>query len=124
MYLILRHSEPLTNVVIPFSCCLLLYVIVYLLLVTTKPAIKELQRYVIPRYASVWRKIGRELGLPDETLAIIEKNHSATGVENCCRGLLSKWLEVNTNASWQKLFAVIDNCASEYFVICILLVIP
>ena len=96
---------------------------VLILLVTSKPTIKDLHRYVIPRYASVWRKIGKELGLPNETLAIIEKDHSATGVEKCCHGILSKWLEVNTDASWQKLFAVTDKCASKYFIICILLVI-
>ena len=113
MYLILRHS--VTNV---FSQLLYIDLYVYLLLVTSKPTIKELQRYIIPRYGTVWRKIGRELGFPDETLAIIDKDHSAAGVEKCCHEILSKWLEVNTDASWQKLSTAIGNCTGEYFIIC------
>ena len=98
----------------------------YLLLVTTKPNIKELKQYVIPRYASVWRKIGRELGLSDETLAIIEKDHSVAGVRKCCHDMFLQWLEVNIDASWLKLFIVIDNCASEYLIVisCIFRIYP
>ena len=82
---------------------------------TSKPTRKELQNHAIPQYASVWREIGRQLGLSDGPLATIEKNFAADA-EKCCSEMLSKWLETNTDASWQKLFTVIDNCAGEYFV--------
>ena len=83
---------------------------------TSKPTRKELLNHVIPQYASVWKKIGRQLGLSDSAIAIIEQDHSAADVQRCCHGMFSKWLEMNTDASWQKLFAVIDNCAGEYFI--------
>ena len=85
----------------------------YILSVTTKPTRKELQQYITPKYATIWSKIGRKLDLSDETLGKIKQNN--TDVRKCCREMFSEWLDVDTGASWQKLFTVIDNCAGEYF---------
>jgi len=52
--------------------------------------------------------IGMQLDLSVARLNIIEHDnyHKA---EPCCNAMLQKWLEVDTTASWGKLFTVIDS---------------
>ena len=76
----------------------------------TKPLIKDLYQHITPRYATQWRVIGTLLDLPSETLSIIERNHMFQ-VDLCCNALLEKWLQVDTTASWGKLFTVIESPA-------------
>ena len=71
------------------------------------PTPKELQRYITPRYATSWREIGTQLELSSTRLSIIETDHPFS-VERCCNAMLSKWLEQDKDASWQKLFNAID----------------
>jgi len=80
--------------------------------VTTRPTPKDLQRWITRRYAAKWREIGTQLDLRDATLSIIQANHPCD-VERCCNEMLSKWLEVDNTASWQKLFTAIDNCTGQ-----------
>ena len=54
--------------------------------------------------------IGTLLGLPSERLNIIEYDHMYRA-EPCCNAMWEKWLQVDTNASWGKLFAVIESPA-------------
>ena len=50
------------------------------------------------------------LDLPSGELKAIEAGYP-TNVKWCCNQMLEKWLEVDTTASWRKLFAVIESPA-------------
>ena len=76
----------------------------------TTPSLKDLLHYITPHYATRWRVIGTQLGLPIEILNIIEHDHRDKAVP-CCNAMLEKWLQVDTSASWSKLFAVIESLA-------------
>ena len=78
-------------------------------LVNTRPALKDLQKYITRRYATKWKELGIQLDLNEETLSVIQANNPLNAV-GCCNAMLSGWLQVDTNASWQKVFIAIDNC--------------
>ena len=76
----------------------------------TTPLLKDLYQYFTPQYAADWEVIGTLLGLPSGTLSIIEHDnmHKAT---RCCNAMLRRWLEIDTGATWGKLFTVIESPA-------------
>ena len=76
----------------------------------TTPSLKDLQQCFTPQYAVQWRVIGIQLGLPNATLDIIEHDNRDKARE-CCNVMLNKWLQVDTTASWEKLFTVIESPA-------------
>ena len=76
----------------------------------TTPSLKDLQQYFTLQYAVKWRVIGTQLGLPGPILDIIEYNNRDKARE-CCNAMLKKWLEMDTTASWGKLFTVIESDA-------------
>ena len=78
--------------------------------VNTKPLLKDLHNYIVPVYATRWRVIGTQLGLPNGRLDIIEYNHS-NDVERCCISMLDEWLNIDTTASWGKMITVIESPA-------------
>ena len=54
--------------------------------------------------------IGALLGLPSGTLDIIKyDNHDEA--RPCCDAVLEVWLEVDSSASWEKVFKVIESPA-------------
>jgi len=65
---------------------------------------------VIPSYAKHWKQIGTELQLDRPALDNIEANYAThpNKVEQCCRKVISQWLDVNIAATWMKLFNAID----------------
>ena len=80
-------------------------------LVKTRPTAKDLH-CVTSHYATSWREIGIQLDLTNETLSIIQEDYPRN-VKRCCSVMLMEWLEVDTNASWQKLFDAIDKCTEQ-----------
>ena len=80
--------------------------------VNTRPAEKDLQRYVTPKYATNWKEIGIQLNLSNGDLSIIEVDNPHS-VKKQCNAMLFKWLEVDSSASWQKLFTAIDICTGN-----------
>ena len=76
----------------------------------TIPLLKDLYQYITPRYAADWKVIGVLLDLPSGELKAIEAGYP-TNVKWCCNQMLEKWLEVDTTASWRKLFAIIESPA-------------
>jgi len=54
--------------------------------------------------------IGTQLGLSSGTLDIIERGYFFQ-TKDCCRAMLSKWLQVDFTPSWGKLFTVIESPA-------------
>ena len=79
----------------------------------TTPSLKDLQLHFTPQYAVQWRVIGTQLGLPTATLDIIEHDNHYKARE-CCNAMLNKWLQVDTTASWGKLFTIIESPAVSY----------
>jgi len=77
---------------------------------TRAPLLKDLYKHITPQYAVDWKVIGTLLGLPSGTLDIIEHDNHHKAAP-CCNAMLKKWLEVDTSASWEKLFKVIESPA-------------
>ena len=51
-----------------------------------------------------WYELGLQLRLPDSTLALIARDPDVAGHQ---RMMLSKWLQFDTEASWEKLAAAL-----------------
>ena len=84
--------------------------ICHLSLVNTTPLLKDLYQHITPHYAADWEVIGTLLGLPSGELKAIEAGYP-TNVKWCCNQVLKKWLEIDVNASWEKLFIIIESPA-------------
>ena len=80
------------------------------LLCSVAPLLKDLYQHITPQYATDWKVIGTLLGLPSGELKAIEAGWPAN-VKWCCNQMLEKWLEMDTTASWGKLFTVIESPA-------------
>ena len=74
------------------------------------PLLKDLYEKTTPRYAADWKVIGTLLGLPSGELNIIEAGWP-TNVRWCCNKMFEKWLEVDNNASWEKLNTILKSPA-------------
>ena len=79
-------------------------------LVNTTPLLKDLYEHITPQYGADWKVIGTLLGLPNGELKAIEAGYP-TNVKWCCDQMLEKWLEMDTTATWSKLFTVIESPA-------------
>ena len=77
-------------------------------IVNNRPSVKDLYRHFTPNYATKWRIIGKQLGLNDERLKIIAHDNFYKA-ELCCNAMLSSWLQMDTTASWGKLFDAIEQ---------------
>ena len=69
----------------------------------------------------MWEKLGAALSLDENQLAIISKNNAYNPYrsEDCCREMLTKWLHINTSATWSvledavKTIMITDSCPSS-----------
>ena len=77
---------------------------------SSTPLLKDLQQCITPQYATQWRVIGTQLGLPSGALDVIEHDNHDKAIP-CCNAMFKNWLQVNTTASWSKLFTVIESPA-------------
>ena len=77
---------------------------------TSTPLLKDLYEHITPQYAADWKVMGTLLGISTEELRIIEHDNYHKAVP-CCNAMLEKWLDVDTNATWEKLFRVIESHA-------------
>ena len=50
-----------------------------------------------------WHTLGIKLGIPDHSLAEIRINYRAYGIGRQKQEMITKWLEYDTEASWDKL---------------------
>ena len=72
---------------------------------------KDLYKHVTPCYAAQWEDIGVYLDIELGHLNTIRANHPGD-VGGCCKDLWKKWLELDPDATWDKLFTAIDDCAA------------
>ena len=77
------------------------------------PQLKDLQEHITPHYATEWKALGIQLGIPIGELRIIEADNQS--VKNRCNEMLSKWLETDCAASWEKLLPALKSPAVTYF---------
>ena len=68
---------------------------------------KDLIKYVSTKYAADWKRIGHFLEMETGTLRAIERNFPSN-VNWCCDQMFERWLEMDTTASWAKVFDAID----------------
>jgi len=73
---------------------------------------RDLNRYVIKKYAADWKDIGVELGLEVYKLRTIEKDHPLQCVE-CFQKTLEMWLQQSSNATWRSLETALCNVKRE-----------
>ena len=74
------------------------------------PLLKDLYQCITPQYAADWKVIGTLLGIPSGELKAIEAGYP-TNVKWCCNHMLEKWLEVDPNATWEKIHTAIKSPA-------------
>ena len=81
--------------------------------ITGTPSLKLINRYVITDHAVRWEQIGRILKV--KGLENIRANYrqSANFFEDCLRVTLSKWLQIDTNASWNKLKEALNQAIDD-----------
>ena len=73
-----------------------------------RPTLRDVYKYVVPEYAHNWRYLGALLHFTHAEMEIIFSDFRNDSQE-CCRNLLSRWLEKNPDASWNQLFLAFDN---------------
>ena len=78
-----------------------------------RPELKELTEIIIPNRAADWRTIGILLEFSSGALDIIERDCYHKSVE-CCIEMFSKWLDVDENATWEKLKKVLNSSSIIY----------
>ena len=70
---------------------------------------KDLNRYVVKRYATDWYDIGIELGLELDVLDIIKKDNCQECV-TCFQKTLNKWLQLNSDdTTWKTIEIALTN---------------
>ena len=76
---------------------------------------KDLNRFVVEKYAINWYRIGLELKLQEGILDIIQTDYPQQSV-TCFVKTLKKWLEFNDNITWSTLEVALTNAnrASHY----------
>ena len=74
---------------------------------STRPELKDLFKYVTPRYASYWKEIGIFLDFKPEQLEIIKMDNPADA-KRSCNEMFIRWLKADPNASWEKFFNALD----------------
>ena len=77
-----------------------------------KPQLKELANCVAPRFASMWEKLGRQLNIKQYLLNTIQKDNP-NDCEGCCNKMLSDWLDMTTNASWEIILNATDKLTTD-----------
>jgi len=63
---------------------------------------------VVVKYAANWKELGKNLNIDEDLLNIIEKDYPHD-CENCCSKMLSDWLDLTPEASWQILLDAVDK---------------
>ena len=78
-----------------------------------RPELRHVYKYVVPEYAHRWRYLGALLDFKQTELDIIFSNFR-NDTEECCRSLLSRWLEKSKIATWDHLFRAIDDLPPSF----------
>ena len=91
-----------------FICVCMHVTILLYILEFERPELRDVNKCVVPEYAHRWEELGILLHFKQSELAIILSDFR-NDAKQCCRNLLSTWLEKNSNASWDQLIRAIDD---------------
>ena len=77
---------------------------------TDRPTLKLLNSHVRDKVAPKWYDLGVQLLSSEQSvkLDIIKEDHPAN-TSMCCTELFKYWLDVDTDASWNKLIAALEQ---------------
>ena len=90
-------------------CTYLLFCYTLCILIEYKrPTLRDVYKYVVPKYAHEWRFLGGLLHFEQAELDIIFSDFRNDSKE-CCRRLLFIWLDKYSDASWNQLVSAIDE---------------
>ena len=78
------------------------------------PQLVDLYKDVVPKYAARWKDLGIKLKIPQHDLNIIEADnvHHPTHAQQCCKDMLSEWMKITPNPTWNILKKAIDGLPS------------
>ena len=81
-----------------------------------QPEITDLHSYVKQEVSPKWYNLGVQLLNPEQAkkLDIIQADHPGDS-ETCCTAMFKYWLQVDTNASWDKLITALQK--ADYVVL-------
>ena len=79
---------------------------IILFIAASRPTIKQLNRFVIPRVAPNWYNLGLELLSGDEARTLNSYNGS---IQKRCSQVFRVWLERNPKADWYQLVEALKN---------------
>ena len=77
-----------------------------------KPSMKDIDNYVVERWASKWKQIAAQLNIEEYLIRNIDYNYPSN-CEECCRKMLGNWLEQNTHPTWEKLINAVDQVSEN-----------
>ena len=77
-----------------------------------KPELRDLHKYIVPKYATKWEELGLLLKVPTHHLDIIKCDHPSSCKE-CCKAMFKKWMEITLDATWDKLRKAINELPSS-----------
>ena len=77
-----------------------------------KPNIKDINNYVVPRWAPKWKQLGIQLDIDKHRMDVIEKD-LPVDCKDCCIRMFSEWLDINTAACWEHIIIAVDNLSSD-----------
>ena len=81
------------------------YFTVSLIFTGKRPDLIYIQRLLLKDKGRYWKQIGRELGVDSASLNGIEVKYAThcNKIVSCCYATMKKWLEEDTDATWEKL---------------------
>ena len=77
-----------------------------------KPKIEDLQNHVVPKWASKWKQLGKQLNIDEHLMDIIDCDHP-NDCETCCNEMFFEWLDCNPFASWEDIITAEDNLSTD-----------
>ena len=80
----------------------------YIITGVQKPSMKDIDSYVVQRWASKWKELARQLNVEEYLIRNIEHDYSSDCVK-CCGKMLSDWLEQSKHPTWEKLIYALDQ---------------
>ena len=73
---------------------------------------KDLNRYVINKFAIDWKDVGLELGLNLSVLHMVKVDHLNQS-RMCLQAILEKWLRLTPDATWRALEIALTNVTRQ-----------
>jgi len=89
-------------------------------LVKQRPKLSDVINYVVPKWATQWRRLGMRLGIDNHLMDIIQHDHP-NDCESCSIQMLIEWININTTASWEEILCALEKLSSygEYQLIAV-----